>query len=322
MPSNVLSLRPNGSPHTTYDVEKFRRFIDEKSKSHGDWQCSVFHLYHKNEASPGAVDSAYIDKTLKGTDRDQAIASIVDQFETNLKSIAAGYSTMQGFVVTAHANKDLDAPSLFQHHISFKSDRPDNIDAGEIEPANNFGALAQMQRIVDQVIASSDRKIDLMFDIQSKWVQRLLEANNERDAHILNYRLATEDLMDRRADRELKKLESERAGKFTEQMTGIALTLSSGVISKMLANKGLIDSNGVVNQDKLKIMVDELTPDQMASFVMSLSEEQKAKFEPMLGPMLLTMPEKLEAIQKAALEEMAKRNNQASSVALPEEKKE
>lgn len=285
-------------PRGFLDEEKLRRWcLDKSDTSQGDWQCTLFNLTHKSNERSGVITSFRFRPNATTEQRDAEITTMILDFKDQAQNIADLGPGVQGFVVSAHHSHEPDSPSLFQYHFNLRCN-PGAIEVvGKTEEPDTRGITQQFMRLLESTIDQKDKSYQFMIEQAFKAAAATQAQNLQMNADMINYRITIEDLADRKADREAMFKREERDGRLSETVTNLVTGIGGDLVRTALEKKNLIKNNGKVDVNALRIMVENLQPDQLATFIKGLSPEQSTLFEPLIGPILLGMPEKFQAIQ-------------------------
>lgn len=290
----TLAVPPRGM----LDTAKLRAWLLEKSDvKQGDWLCWHFNLSHKSD-NTGVVTSYRLHKQGQESreEKESDIELLISDFKDTAQGIADLGSKMQGFVISAHSSSESDAPSLYQFHFTLKGNPGVIESVGEIESPDQKGMTTQFMRLLENTVEQSQKNMQFalttVFDMQQKTAAQNLQLH----ADILNYRITMEQLADRKEERKAALRKEEREAVFSEQMTKMVLPVLGKFASSFLEKKGLIKSDGQLDMNGLKTVVENLSPKQLAEFTSTLTPDQETLFEPLIGTLLLSMPDKLSQV--------------------------
>lgn len=201
-------------------------------------------------------------------------AELVQAAESDAEGISEG---IQRYVIVAFREK---SPDKSQARIAFVVDATDAENEGEIEsePATKQGIAAMAMRHLEATQRLLLTNMTSMMQAQARMVNSIAAENEKlRDARIESIE-AVEDLMSQRDER---KLEAAKAEAHIAVLKDVGSKV--GQLLPVVANKflGTGDSKNAV----------------AASFIQSLTEEQKAKFMALFGTLDLTIEQQVVAAE-------------------------
>jgi len=271
---------------------------------------------HRHEDGPECVHSQKIHKHLVDIDKEREIEALIQYVREQSVTTASAYRTLQTFQVTAH--KDDNELSQSVSRFTFTIQPPKNIadDPGEVEAPNEKGTLLLMQRLASDALSSKDKYVDKHFTLMTDELQQMRQTFRELISDILQAKVTTEALLDRKAEREWKIEKERKDHAMWEQLRGFAMNVGGAAVVQKLKEKNMLpqttpaqlvtDTQATTSasseaSDGLLKLVSSMTTEQLVWFVGNMTPQQSEEIGPLLQEVLPKLPpEKVQAFVTAA----------------------
>jgi hypothetical protein len=284
------------------DQKALRQWLDRVT--HPDtkqYRCTIFQLVYTTAQGPEPCSTHPHGKPAAGPERDASLDQITQEVARTSADVAETLPSVTHFVLTAFRSDDFEkgAHTAFHFNVAPGPDAEALGAAAYGGEGNPGAALGHVQRLLDTVVRAAftagQQDKDRLVDEKA----RLLLHNERMYAQLLDQRVAMEDLLDRRAEREINTTRTKNQIEMEYQVYKALMNYGLPILAAYVSNKTgaqakvsgpTVDATitpaspvgaAVGGPPDLLSFARTLSPSQLLGFIDSLTEAQRESFAPM-----------------------------------------
>lgn len=238
---------------------------------------SRFDLYHtSDESSPEPLHKLAIDEN--GADPQDIGQSLWDIAENDASNRALGMP--QRYVVWAMRGPEGEMDGQWSFSIRGKALMRGHLDMGEpTDPSNERGHVGQMMRHNESI----HRMMMLMTDATAGRLAAELQQERARREQVENKMLENirmhEDLLDRKAERQLAEARETAKARRHDEMMGFFIGMAPLLMSQFMGHKGLAgEASAAMRDGAIGKILKNLSEAETMGIVGALSEQNRFAF--------------------------------------------
>lgn len=248
-------------------LAKFNLWTAEGAKP----KCSEVVLAHHVEGGTEVLAThPWVEK--RGTEKfEQELLKTAHEFEDTALAHASTFDRLQRYRVAAFKDGGV---CINTHEFVIAPHPATAMVGGETEPANSTGVLMQLMRHTEAFSSTLMTSQHQIFMMQQEELQRLRQENAELRRHATEHMRATEDLINRKWERDLKlQIAQEKTG-FEKAAWGYVEQLVPPLLEKVTGSKTAAGAVSPIVQ-----FLANLRPEQRDQIVGVLDKDQYAQLE-------------------------------------------
>jgi hypothetical protein len=205
-----------------------------------------FELYHTVEESPAERIQVFGLEEEEGADPEELGQTIWDMAENDAASRSMG--TIERYVIWAFRGESDEMDSQYAFTIRGKT-MTHAYDGESSEPATERGHTGQMMRHNESI----HRMMMLMTDATAGRLASELQQERKRREEVENKMLETmklhQDLLDRKADRDLRDAKEQAKARRHDELMGFFLSMAPLLVSQFMGHKGMGGTGSAAMRD-------------------------------------------------------------------------
>lgn len=252
-------------------LAKFRIWTAEGAKP----VCKEVVLAHHVEGGTEVLAThPWIEK--RATEKfEQELLRTAHEFEDTALAHASTFDRLQRYRVAAFKEGGV---CINTHEFVIAPHPATAMVGGETEPANSFGVLSQLMRHNEAFGATLMSSQHEIFKMMHEEIDRLRKENAELRRHATEHMRATEDLINRKWERDLKLRIAEEKTGFEKAAWGYVEQLVPPLLEKVTGNKAVAGAASPLIQ-----FLSNLRPEQRDQIVNVLDQDQYAQLEGLMA---------------------------------------